>query len=271
MSDVSCALCGSVLGWKYIAAEEEAQRYKIGKYILETKRVVVGSEWEGAGEVFEMDSEGEEDRVLDAKHGLHGQEEPDKARHPNGWEDEATEEEVRTGQDAHNEYDDALSRGPSANANANANAAASRPPARYRSTSIRWLDSPAPAAAPALNTAAAQQASSAFTLYSAPSTTVTTTQATSSSPSPRPSRRASELNREDLGFLGFVRPNKHAGDDEDEEGSGEESEEDEDDGEVLFDSQDEDECDELFAGIWNADVVRTRRDSRRLSQGVMGR
>jgi len=44
--DISCALCGSVLGWKYVGAEDEAQRYKVGKFILETKRVVVGSCWE---------------------------------------------------------------------------------------------------------------------------------------------------------------------------------------------------------------------------------
>lgn len=40
MSDISCRCCNSVLGWKYVHAEEEAQRYKIGKYILETQRVV---------------------------------------------------------------------------------------------------------------------------------------------------------------------------------------------------------------------------------------
>lgn len=44
--DISCALCGSVLGWKYVGADDEAQRYKVGKFILETKRVVVGSCWE---------------------------------------------------------------------------------------------------------------------------------------------------------------------------------------------------------------------------------
>ncbi|KAF2083637.1 yippee-domain-containing protein [Saccharata proteae CBS 121410] len=50
VSDVSCALCGSVLGWKYVAAEEEAQRYKVGKFILETKRVCRGVCWENDGE-----------------------------------------------------------------------------------------------------------------------------------------------------------------------------------------------------------------------------
>jgi hypothetical protein len=47
VSDISCRCCGSVLGWKYVYAEEEGQRYKIGKFILETKRVVKnGNEWE---------------------------------------------------------------------------------------------------------------------------------------------------------------------------------------------------------------------------------
>ncbi|KAF2402522.1 yippee-domain-containing protein, partial [Trichodelitschia bisporula] len=47
VADISCAVCGTGLGWKYVAAEEEAQRYKVGKFILETKRVVRGVCWEG--------------------------------------------------------------------------------------------------------------------------------------------------------------------------------------------------------------------------------
>ncbi|OOQ86580.1 yippee family protein [Penicillium brasilianum] len=46
VSDVSCAFCGSVLGWKYVAAEEESQRYKVGKFILETKKITASSCWE---------------------------------------------------------------------------------------------------------------------------------------------------------------------------------------------------------------------------------
>ncbi|KAJ5672436.1 hypothetical protein N7507_001563 [Penicillium longicatenatum] len=46
VSDVSCAFCGNVLGWKYVAAEEESQRYKVGKFILETKRITTSSCWE---------------------------------------------------------------------------------------------------------------------------------------------------------------------------------------------------------------------------------
>ena len=36
-----------MLGWKYVAAEEEGQRYKVGKFILETKRVCRTASWEG--------------------------------------------------------------------------------------------------------------------------------------------------------------------------------------------------------------------------------
>ena len=46
VSDVRCAFCGSMLGWKYDAAEEESQRYKVGKYILETRMVCASSDWE---------------------------------------------------------------------------------------------------------------------------------------------------------------------------------------------------------------------------------
>ncbi|KAF3135370.1 hypothetical protein TWF594_008433 [Orbilia oligospora] len=47
VSDISCKICGSNLGWKYIYAEERAQRYKVGKYILETGRVRKVNYWDG--------------------------------------------------------------------------------------------------------------------------------------------------------------------------------------------------------------------------------
>ena len=47
VSDISCSVCGAVLGWKYVAAEDEAQRYKVGKFILETRKVRVAQCWEG--------------------------------------------------------------------------------------------------------------------------------------------------------------------------------------------------------------------------------
>ncbi|KAF1919259.1 yippee zinc-binding/DNA-binding /Mis18, centromere assembly-domain-containing protein, partial [Ampelomyces quisqualis] len=76
VSDISCATCGSILGWKYVDAKEDSQKYKIGKFILESKRVVRGGEWErewadvdvdegfgGAGrdEEVEFDSQDEEE------------------------------------------------------------------------------------------------------------------------------------------------------------------------------------------------------------------
>lgn len=35
-----------MLGWKYVAAEDEGQRYKVGKFILETRKVCRSSTWE---------------------------------------------------------------------------------------------------------------------------------------------------------------------------------------------------------------------------------
>jgi Yippee zinc-binding/DNA-binding /Mis18, centromere assembly len=46
VSDISCSVCGSVLGWKYVEAQEERQRYKVGKFILETKRIRGSVSWE---------------------------------------------------------------------------------------------------------------------------------------------------------------------------------------------------------------------------------
>ncbi|KAJ5585358.1 uncharacterized protein N7459_005158 [Penicillium hispanicum] len=51
VSDISCIFCGNVLGWKYVAAEEESQRYKVGKFILETKKTTASSCWESPPDV----------------------------------------------------------------------------------------------------------------------------------------------------------------------------------------------------------------------------
>ncbi|KAH8685746.1 yippee zinc-binding/DNA-binding /Mis18, centromere assembly-domain-containing protein [Tricladium varicosporioides] len=53
VADVSCVICGAVLGWKYVDARESAQRYKIGKFILEMKRVVLGVSWEDEGDIVD--------------------------------------------------------------------------------------------------------------------------------------------------------------------------------------------------------------------------
>ncbi|KAI9840469.1 MAG: hypothetical protein M1838_004052 [Thelocarpon superellum] len=47
VSDISCLFCGTILGWKYVAAEDEAQRYKVGKFILETRKIRAAHFWEG--------------------------------------------------------------------------------------------------------------------------------------------------------------------------------------------------------------------------------
>ena len=39
-----------MIGWKYESAEEEGQRYKVGKFILETKKIFESCSWEGEGE-----------------------------------------------------------------------------------------------------------------------------------------------------------------------------------------------------------------------------
>lgn len=46
VADISCLVCSSIVGWKYVDAKEAAQRYKIGKFILETRRVISGKTWE---------------------------------------------------------------------------------------------------------------------------------------------------------------------------------------------------------------------------------
>jgi hypothetical protein len=58
VADVRCAICQTVLGWKYVDAKELGQRYKIGKFILETKRVVVGVSWEDGAVLEENEREG---------------------------------------------------------------------------------------------------------------------------------------------------------------------------------------------------------------------
>ncbi|KAF2195664.1 yippee-domain-containing protein, partial [Zopfia rhizophila CBS 207.26] len=64
VSDISCRTCGSVLGWKYVEAEEESQRYKVGKFILETRRVVRVVDWESAAIVEgRRERKGEEEEI----------------------------------------------------------------------------------------------------------------------------------------------------------------------------------------------------------------
>ncbi|XP_077248504.1 protein yippee-like At4g27745 [Tasmannia lanceolata] len=40
VADVQCCDCREVLGWKYLRAYEETQKYKEGKFILEKSKIV---------------------------------------------------------------------------------------------------------------------------------------------------------------------------------------------------------------------------------------
>ncbi|KAK7292835.1 hypothetical protein RJT34_15689 [Clitoria ternatea] len=43
VADVYCSNCGEELGWKYIKAYEETQKYKEGKSVLEKFKIVRGN------------------------------------------------------------------------------------------------------------------------------------------------------------------------------------------------------------------------------------
>ncbi|KAK0717382.1 yippee zinc-binding/DNA-binding /Mis18, centromere assembly-domain-containing protein, partial [Lasiosphaeria miniovina] len=72
VADISCAMCGTKLGWKYVDARESAQKYKVGKFILETQRVVAHHGWEeaaaasGGGSRNGDDDSGDEVIVFDS-------------------------------------------------------------------------------------------------------------------------------------------------------------------------------------------------------------
>lgn len=48
VADITCAICYAKVGWKYVDAKEESQKYKVGKFILETQRCVDHRSWEDA-------------------------------------------------------------------------------------------------------------------------------------------------------------------------------------------------------------------------------
>lgn len=48
VADIQCATCRARIGWKYIDAKEESQKYKIGKFILENRRTVDYRNWDDA-------------------------------------------------------------------------------------------------------------------------------------------------------------------------------------------------------------------------------
>lgn len=67
VSDVSCSVCGTILGWKYVEASEESQKYKVGKFILETKKTRVATRWDNAEDTpfgHDVGGAGEYDEIL---------------------------------------------------------------------------------------------------------------------------------------------------------------------------------------------------------------
>eukprot|EP00210_Caulerpa_lentillifera_P004824 g4606.t1 len=45
VADIYCVSCNAVLGWKYELAFEASQKYKEGKFIIETARVMKEGNW----------------------------------------------------------------------------------------------------------------------------------------------------------------------------------------------------------------------------------
>ena len=43
--DLTCKVCKTSLGWKYCTTREPSQRYKMGKFLLETAHVVKIAHW----------------------------------------------------------------------------------------------------------------------------------------------------------------------------------------------------------------------------------
>lgn len=69
VADISCIVCGVVVGWKYVDASERGQRYKIGKFILECKRVVRGVAWEELPILASVDGD-DRDSVVEGRRPL---------------------------------------------------------------------------------------------------------------------------------------------------------------------------------------------------------
>ena len=46
VSDIYCSCCQQVLGWKYLQAFEESQKYKEGKFIIEKAKMVKEGNWQ---------------------------------------------------------------------------------------------------------------------------------------------------------------------------------------------------------------------------------
>ena len=71
VADITCGICSTKLGWKYVDAKEEGQKYKVGKFILEVERVVTYRSWEDTADddvtyMSELDKHNEDEIVFDS-------------------------------------------------------------------------------------------------------------------------------------------------------------------------------------------------------------
>ncbi|KAI2640234.1 yippee-domain-containing protein [Xylaria nigripes] len=67
VSDIQCAICRARIGWKYVDAKEESQKYKIGKFILETRRTIDYRNWEDVTTAEMLRLEREQTDLFDAR------------------------------------------------------------------------------------------------------------------------------------------------------------------------------------------------------------
>lgn len=188
-----------MLGWKYIAAEDEAQRYKVGKFILESRRAVVGSLWE--------EDDGDDEEAVETGEALN-----DRGERYN-----FSQQQRRR------------------------SSAARPPPQRRRKSSRRTSDE--------LDQYGAGE--EGWDLSAAASPTIDSpSQGCISCPtSPSSSGAPKTL---------FSATARHV---EEEDGEG---------GDILFDSQDSDECEDLFAGVWSPRLALARRRRKARVKMEMG-
>eukprot|EP00177_Eucheuma_denticulatum_P004119 GFKZ01007475.1.p2 GENE.GFKZ01007475.1~~GFKZ01007475.1.p2 ORF type:complete len:129 (+),score=21.72 GFKZ01007475.1:48-389(+) len=45
VADIHCNMCNTVLGWKYLEAFEESQKYKENKFLVEKAKIVKDKSW----------------------------------------------------------------------------------------------------------------------------------------------------------------------------------------------------------------------------------
>jgi len=211
VSDVACSLCGAVLGWKYVAAADEAQRYKVGKFILESRRVCVGSLWE------EQDDDGDDDDDDDDDGG------------GGGWSDQEGVA-VKDG----NMFASSSKRRPSRRGSGMTEYGAGEEGWDHRRERKASLCERQMSLDGRLGSLGARRTSFSNPANTS-STSAPTTPAKKKAATPKPQLAANIY-----------------------------------DDEILFDSQDSDECEDLFAGVWSPRLALARRRRKRRLMGSVG-